>query len=290
MMRKSRFYVIFIKILNFLAQHLCILLHMNFSFLPKVLLCLGLSGVFAVAQETVESVRRQIKAVEAETAREKSMHDAEKKRHAEFVEVGRKKVQNLSAQNKTLKAEIDSLKVELKKISNARAKTNGSIRYFEGRKTKYADSLATVIDSLVPFFESDFPYRTDEAVKNIQEIASMLHKGVIETDDALNRTMEVFYDRIRLGYTTEVWKGFLQVDTRNVAGTYLRYGAVASIFVSNDGNDVLFLTRNGAGYAWKNVSEDLTMRTILKDVMKVAEGKTAPRLVTIPVSFPKEAN
>ena len=70
----------------------------------------------------------------------------------------------------------------------------------------------------------------------------------------------------------------------------MRYGAVASIFVSNDGNDVLFLTRNGSGYAWKNVSEDLTMRTILKDVMKVAEGKTAPRLVTIPVSFPKEAN
>ena len=192
-------------------------MHMKFSFLPKVLLCLGLSGVFAMAQETVESVRRQIKSVEAETAREKSMHEAEKKRHAEFVEVGRKKVQNLSAQNKSLKAEIDSLNVELKKISAARAKTNGSIRYFENRKTKYADSLATVIDSLVPFFESDFPYRTDEAVKNIQEIASMLHKGLIETDDALNRTMEVFYDRIRLGYTTEVWKGFLQVDARNVA-------------------------------------------------------------------------
>ena len=263
---------------------------MKFSLLPKMLLCLGLSGVFAVAQETVESVRRQIKAVEAETAREKSMHEAEKKRHAEFVEVGRKKVQNLSAQNKVLKAEIDSLNVELKKISAARTKTNASIRHFENRKTKYADSLASVIESLVPFFEADFPYRTDEAVKSIQEIASMLHKGLIETDDALNRTMEVFYDRIRLGYTTEVWKGFLQVDTRNVAGTYLRYGAVASVFVSN-GNDVLFLTRtNNGGYAWKNVSEDLSMRTILKDVMKVAEGKTAPRLVTIPVSFPKEAN
>ena len=264
---------------------------MNFSFLPKVLLCLGLTGIFAQAQETVESVRRQIKAVEAETAREKSMHEAEKKRHAEFVEVGRKKVQALASQNKTLKAEIDSLKAELKKISAARSKTNGSIRFFEGKKAKYADSLAMAIDALVPFFEADFPYRTDEAVKNIQEIASMLHKGVIETDDALNRTMEVFYDRIRLGYTTEVWKGFLQVDARNVAGTYLRYGAVASIFVGNDGNDVLFLTRSADGrYAWKNVSEDLTMRTLLKDVMKVAEGKTAPRLVTIPVSFPKEAN
>ena len=30
------------------------------------------------------------------------------------------------------------------------------------------------------------------------------------------------------------------------------------------------------------------MRTALKDVMKVAEGKTAPRLVSIPVSIPKE--
>ena len=108
---------------------------MKFSLLPKMLLCLGLSGVFAVAQETVESVRRQIKAVEAETAREKSMHEAEKKRHAEFVEVGRKKVQALSAQNKSLKAEIDSLNVELKKISAARGKTNGSIRLFEGKKT-----------------------------------------------------------------------------------------------------------------------------------------------------------
>ena len=203
---------------------------------------------------------------------------------------GRKKVQNLSAQNKVLKAEIDSLNTEIKKLAAARSKTNGSIKFFEGKKAKYADSLATVIDSLVPFFEADFPYRTDEAVKSIQEIASMLHKGLIETDDALNRTMEVFYDRIRLGYTTEVWKGFLQVDARNVAGTYLRYGAVASVFVGNDGNDVLFLTRtDDGGYAWKNVSEDLAMRTVLKDVMKVAEGKTAPRLVTIPVSIPKEA-
>lgn len=262
---------------------------MKFAFLPKLLLCLGLSCVFAGAQETVESVRRQIKTVEAETAREKSMHETEKKRHAEFVEVGRQKVKALAAQNKALKAEIDSLNVELKRLANARKKTMGVIHYFEGSKTKYRDALALVIDSLVPVFESDFPYRNEETVKSVQEIVSQLQKGLIETDDALNRTLEVFYDRIRLGYTTEVWKGFLQVDTRSVPGTFLRYGAVSSIFVSNDGNDVLWLGRTDDGYVWNNVSSDLNMRTILKDVMKVAEGKTAPRLVTIPVSLPKEA-
>lgn len=259
------------------------------SFFPKILVCLALCSVMGAAQETVESVRRQIKAVEAEAAREKNMHDAEKKRHAEFVEVGRKKVQALASQNKTLKAEIDSLKAELKHIAEVRQKTMGTVRWYESKKTKYNEAFANVIDSLLPVFESDFPYRNEETLNSVKEIAEQLHKGVIEADDALNRTLEVFYDRIRLGYTTEVWKGFLPVDARSVPGTFLRYGAVAAIFVSNDGNDVLWLSRSADGaYVWKNVSEDLAMRSALKDVMKVAEGKTAPRLVSIPVAFPKE--
>lgn len=263
---------------------------MKFHTLSKVFLCLGLACVMANAQETVESVRRQIKAVEAETARENSLHDAEKKRHAEFVEVGRQKVQALASQTKAIKAEIDSLKAELGHISETRQKTAGTIKWYEGRKAKYNESFAKVIDSLVPVFESDFPYRNEETIASVKEIADQLHKGVIEADDALNRTLEVFYDRIRLGYTTEVWKGFLTVDARNVAGTFLRYGAVAAIFVSNDGNDVLWLSRTDkGGYVWKNVSDDLAMRTALKDVMKVAEGKTAPKLVTIPVSIPSES-
>ena len=262
---------------------------MKFHFLIKIFICLCFAGAFSQAQETAESVRRQIKAVDAETAREKSLHEAEKKRHSEFVEVGRKKVQALATQNKTLKAEIDSLKAELKNLADARQKAMGTVKYFENRRAKYGESLAKVIDSLVPVFESDFPYRNDETVKSIQEIASQLHKGLIEADDGLNRTLEVFYDRIRLGYTTEVYKGFLQIDARNVPGTFLRYGAVSSVFVSNDGNDVLWLARtDDGGYSWKNVSDDLNMRTVLKDVMKVAEGKTAPRLVTIPVAIPKE--
>ncbi|MCF0215382.1 MAG: DUF3450 family protein [Fibrobacteraceae bacterium] len=260
--------------------------------LSRFFLGLLLAGVwtgFASAQETVESVKRQTKAVESETAREKKLHEAEKKRHAEFIEVGRKKVQALAQQNKFLNAEIDSLKAELNKLADARQKTMGTIRWFESRKAKYNESMARVIDSLVPVFESDFPYKNEEVVKSVQEIANQLHKNLIEADDALSRTLEVFYDRIRLGYTTEVYKGFLAVDARNVAGTFLRYGAVASVFVSNDGNDVLWLERTAdGGWAWKNVSDDLVMRTVLKDVIKVAEGKSAPKIVTIPVSFPRE--
>lgn len=274
-----------------MAEVLCIFRHMKSHIVQKLFLCLCLSGVFAFAQETVELVRRQIKSVEQETAREKSMHDAEKKRHAEFIEVGRKKVQALSSQNKALLAEIDSLKAEIKNLEDARQKASGTIHWYESRKTKYQEALASVIDSLAPAFEADFPYKNEEVVTSLHEIAEQLHKGFVSADDAINRTLEIYYDRIRLGYTTEVYNGFLQVDARNVPGTYLRYGAVASVFVSNDGNDVLWLTRTAdGGYTWKNVSENLAMRTALKDVVKVAQGKTAPRLVSIPVTIPKEGN
>lgn len=270
----------------FFTAVLCILLHMKFHLPLKVAFCVLLAYAISNSQETVESVRRQIKSVEAETAREKSMHETEKKRHAEFVEAGRKKVQALSIQTKSLNAEIDSLKSELKNLSDARQKSMGTVKWFESKKVRYSESLAKVIDSLGAIFEADFPYRNEEVVKSVQEIAMQLHKNLIEADDGLNRTLEIFYDRIRLGYTTEVYKEFLQVDARNVAGTFLRYGAVSSIFVSNDGNDVLWLKKTANGsYIWENVSGDLQMRTALKDVVKVAEGKTAPKLVDIPVSL-----
>jgi len=245
---------------------------------------------YAMGQETVESVRRQIKAVEAETAREVNLHNEEKKRHSDFIEVGRKKVVALNSQNQSLKMEMDSMKVELSRLKEARQKALSTSKYYENKKAKYQESLALVIDSLQYLFVIDFPYKNDEAITSVSEIASQLKKGHISTADAIARTVEVFLERIRMGYTTEVWKGSLAVDSRTIHGTYMRYGAVASIFVSLDGQDVFWLSRSSENtYVWKNVSEDIEMRSIIKEALKVAEGKTAPKIVPIPVYLKKGA-
>lgn len=240
---------------------------------------------FLSAQETVDGIRREIKSVEAETAREKSLHEAEKKRHSDFVESSRQKVLSLNEQNRTLKAEIDSLHKELGRLADARNKAAAGTRWYEARKVKYRVNLANVIDSLVPFLEADFPYKTDEAAASVRETASQLRKGIIAPDDALGRVFEVLGERIRLGYTTEAWDGFLKApDGRSVSGTFFRYGAVASIFVSNDGEDVFWLSKEKDGYTWNYVKEPLALRADIKDAMKVAQGKGAPHLVTIPVA------
>lgn len=248
-----------------------------------LLFCCAFSMSFA--QETVDGIRREIKSVEAETAREKSLHEAEKKRHADFVESSRQKVLSLNDQNRALKAEIDSLHKELGRLADARNNAAAGTRWYEARKLKYRLNLADVIDSLAPFLEADFPYKTDEAVASVHETASQLRKGILAPDDALGRVFEVLGERIRLGYTTEAWDGFLKApDGRSVSGTFFRYGAVASIFVSNDGEDVFWLSNGKNGYSWNYVKEPLSLRTDIKEAMKVAQGKGAPHLVTIPIA------
>ncbi len=256
--------------------------------MKKRILFFCFSAVFLWAQETPESVRRQTKAVESETAREKQLHDAEKKRHQEFVETGRKKVSMLNEQRNVLSKELDSLKAELARYSEARSKAVSTARWYESRKVKYQEALASVIDSLVPFLRADYPYRNGEAAENMTEIASQLRKGVIHADDALSRALEVLRERLQMGYSAEVWSGFLDAESKSYSGKFLRYGAVAGIFVSADGNDVFWLSRNEKGdYRWVSAGDNYLMRNALKESLRVAEGKSAPRLVKVPVSVPK---
>lgn len=251
-------------------------------------LCLGI----AYSAETVDGVRRQIKAVNDETAREKKLHAEERDRHEAFVKSGREKVVLLNSQKKALRAEIDSMKAEIGRLAEARNKSAGVIRFYEARKQKYSQDLAAEIESLIPLIEADFPFRTSETVENLRETASELRKGVISPDDALARAVETFLERIRMGYTTESWDGFLTdpKSGRQYSGKFFRFGAVAALFESRDGNDCFWLLHTLDGYSWEKVPEDLEFRAKLKDAMKVAEGKTAPHLVLIPVSSPlKEA-
>lgn len=252
-----------------------------------IFLLLIFAFTVSFAEETPESIRKQIRAVEEETKREKALHEAEKKRHAEFIEAGRKKVQALNAQSKAVRAEIDSMRAEISRLADARNKALATSRRYESKKAKYRENLAQEILSLLPLIQADFPYRTTEAEESIQEIAEQLKKGTVSPDDALSRTLELLLERIRLGYTTEVWKGTLALGNREIPGTYLRYGAILSIFVSNDGNEVLWLSKEDQ-YRWHDESANMEMRTLLKEALKVAEGKAAPKLVLLPLIVVKE--
>ncbi len=248
-------------------------------------LFLILSLGVAYAAETVDGVRRQIKTVNEETSREKKLHADEKKRHEDFIKSGRDKVVSLNNQKKSLRSEIETMKAELARLNEARNKSAGVAHWYEARKQKYAQELAKVAEDLVPYFEADFPYRATETAESFKQMASELRKGVVAPDDALGRILEVFMDRIRMGYTTESWDGYLtDAETgKQMQGKYFRYGAVAAIFESADQTEYYWLDHVNGAYKWKKLPSSLEVRAQVKDALRVAEGKAAPHIVRIPV-------
>jgi len=238
----------------------------------------------AGAQETLNEIRREIKKVEQETAREKELHQKEKQRHAEFVKSSQGRLNRLQSQTQTIKAQTDSLTAELARVKEARRKLKGTVRWYEKKKEDFAAVLADQIDSVIPHISTDFPYKIDETQSALKETAAQLRRGVIGPEEGLGRTWSLLMDRVRLGYTAETWSGYLKTDgSQGIAGKYLRYGAVFGIFVSQDGESVYYLQPAESGWHWKSAGDDLELRRRLKDALKVAEGKAAPSLVPIPL-------
>jgi len=231
------------------------------------------------AQESVAEIQRNIKTVKAETEREKSLTEAEAKRHAAYVENAKQKTAIFEGQAKELAGQIDSLKAEIEKLKGARQKALGTARFFENRKTKYIEDLALAIDSLAIFVEHGFPHKNIETADALREISSQLKKNVISPEAAFGRAWEAMLERIRLGYTAETWNGNLEVEGKTIAGKFFRYGAIASIFISQNGETVLWLNSG----KWESAGDNLTLRTILKETVRVADGKTAPKLTQIPI-------
>jgi len=228
---------------------------------------------FLFAQESLSEIQRTIKAVKAETEREKNLMQEESKRHSAFMENAKQKAAVLETQEKELLKQADSLKAEVENLKSARQKALGTARYYENRKAKYIEDLAKTIDSLSLFMDSGFPYKNSEAAETLREISSQLKKELISPEAAFGRTWEAMLERIRTGYTAETWSGD--------GGKYFRYGLLSSIFVSQNGETVLWL--NSKSGKWENVGENFTLRSALKETMRVAEGKTAPKLTLIPI-------
>jgi len=236
---------------------------------------------FLFAQESLSEIQRNIKAVKAETEREKNLMQEESKRHSAFMENAKQKAAVLETQEKELLKQADSLKAEVENLKTARQKALSTARYYENRKAKYIEDLAKAIDSLSLFAESGFPYKNSEAAETLREISSQLKKELISPEAAFGRTWEAMLERIRIGYTAETWSGNLEFENKTIAGKFFRYGLLTSIFVSQNGETVLWL--NSKSGKWENVGENFTLRSALKETMRVAEGKTAPKLTLIPI-------
>lgn len=249
-----------------------------------LLLVFGSSTLYA--QETIREIKREIKKVNQDSKREQSLHSKEAQKAQQFKATSADKLRRVSQQGAIIRAQTDSLKQELSRTQAARKKLKGGAYWFNKKKEDFGVLIAQRVDSIIPLIAKDYPYKIEETIKSLEDLSSQLKRNVISPEEGLGRLWDVLLNRIKMGYTAETYSGYLTINegSAGIAGKYLRYGAVFALFVSQDGEHVYYLDAgDGENYAWKSAGKDMELRLALKDALKVAEGKTAPRLAALPL-------
>jgi hypothetical protein len=235
---------------------------------------------FLFAQQGVRELQRETKKVKEEGKRESALHAKEKERHQAFVKSSGTRLAGVKKQLQQVSNQTDSLRKEVERLRNKRRKLRNTTHWYQKQKENYALTLADRIDSLVPRLADDIPYKKAEHIEALKDIAAQLRRQSLTPEEALGRTWSLLLDRIALGYTAEHYPGYFDETGASLPGKYLRYGAIFTLFVSQDGEQVWY--RTALSEQWISAAKNLELRAQLKETLKIAEGKKAPELAELP--------
>jgi hypothetical protein len=104
----------------------------------------------------------------------------------------------------------------------------------------------------------------------------------------LARFFSLLQSSLDFAQDTEVYPGaYTATNGGQWEGIYVRLGAVLLAFASSDGREMAYLAHADSGYAWRDRDLSATARSGIQTAVQVAQGKTAPQLVSLPLEAPK---
>ncbi len=244
------------------------------------------------AQETLSQVQRELDRVERETQREKDAHAAERKRAQEFESQKAAKLKALREQIQVQEGRIDSLKGQAASAKRRRAALKKQEAFYRGKTQDFEKAMASVVAGWADSLQSDFPHKLEKRLSDFRELAASASEGALPVEEVLGRWFTLVQAGLEMGYDTEVVPGtYRDADGSTSEGTYVRLGAVALAFASEDGKRMAYLAKTDSGYAWRSDDLESSVKENILLAFQVAQGKVAPQLVPLPVEAPwkKEA-
>lgn len=250
-------------------------------------LILAFTAAEAWSQETLSQVQRELDRVERETQREKDAHAAERKRAQEFESQKAAKLKALREQIQVQEARIDSLKGQAATAKRRRSALKKQEAFYRGKYQDFQKALAAVIAGWADTLQSDFPHKLEKRLSDFRELAASASEGAVPVEEALGRWFTLVQAGLEMGYDTEVVPGtYRDPDGASFEGTYVRLGAVALAFASEDGKRMAYLAKTDSGYAWRSGDLAAPVKENILLAFQVAQGKVAPQLVPLPVEAP----
>lgn len=253
------------------------------SILPAFALALAVVH----AQETLSSVQRELDRVDKEIEREKELHKSERKRAADFEAEKAAKLKALQDQLRVMGGKIDSLRRQQEKARQQKAAHKAQIAQYQGRQKDFLKAFAAQVRDMAADVRKDFPYDREKRAADLEDLAGALENGTIGVEDGLNRFFALAQANLDFAYETEVYRGaYHAADGSDKEGSFVRLGAALLAFAGDDGKTAAYLAKVDTGYAWREAEIAPETRNDIFTAVKVAQGKVAPQLVSLPFEAP----
>jgi len=249
-------------------------------------LCLFL--IPARAQETLTSVQRELDRVDKEIEREKELHKSERKRATDFEAEKAAKLKALQEQLRATGGRIDSLKRQQEKARQQKASFKAQSAQYLARQKEFLKAFAKQTRDLAATVRKDFPYDREKRAADLEDLAAALDNGTVGVEEGLNRFFTLSQANLDFAYETEVYRGsYRSADGSDKEGSFVRLGAALLAFAGDDGKTAAWLAKADTGYVWHEADVSPEIRENIFTAMKVAQGKVAPQLVSLPFQAPK---
>ena len=156
----------------------------------------------------------------------------------------------------------------------------------EGVKRAVTPLMEEMIENLERLVAADVPFLPEEREQRLQRLRNVMSDSSQNEASRYGFILEAYQIEAEYGRTVGAYDGTVAVDGEELAVEFLRIGRVALIYKTSD-DQVLRIYNKETG-----AFEDLD-RAFLDDVreaFRVAKSQAAPRVLSIPVSAPTDAN
>ncbi len=145
--------------------------------------------------------------------------------------------------------------------------------------------LRQMLDSLEQFVQLDLPFLLEERHKRLTNLRDKLEKADLPLPQKLDAVMEAYQIENDYGRSIEAYQDKLRTDDNERMVEFLRIGRVALYYQTSDGLETGIW--DASSNSWQHLSTDY--RSAIRQGLRVAKKRVAPKLLTLPITAHKEA-
>jgi chromosome segregation ATPase len=243
----------------------------------------GSGSVFAQADvnnEVTETVQQQIQVDKAaaqvqdtiNTLKDQTLDSAS--RYAQAMA----EAESFEKYNRQLSDQVDAQKVELASIEQ-------QLDEIETTNREVQPLMRNMLDSLDQFVSLDVPFLIKERQERVENLRGLMQRADVTISEKYRLILEAYQIELDYGSSLEAYEGTLGegADIRTVQ--FVRLGRISLMYQTLDHSET--------GY-WdatqKKWVRDDSYAGAVEQALKVANGRGAPELLTVPVPAPQETS